>query len=833
MGQVYLARDTRLQRSIALKIMQPEAEGDASGQGASNGAARLLREAQSAAGLEHPNVVTIYEVGEIKGAGEEAGRPFIAMELVKGKALRAFVGDESVKMKERVRWLTDTARALAAAHRAGLIHRDIKPENVMIRDDGVVKVLDFGLAKRAASGTQSMSSSTEAQVLPSLTGKGIAIGTPYYMAPEQMRREPLDGRADQFAWGVVAYELLSGIPPWGREVDALELVSKLLSEDPTPLGEVRPDVPPHVAVAVTRAMSKRKGARFATMEELIAALEDEGGAFLPTMPRISVKEPEAPQSAIPPQVAAEKTGSVRPVSRTQRAKWFAVAGVVLAAVVTSVVLSKRAAPTAPPPSVSALAAARECAHNTECVAKLGGKPAVCSPSGKCTAIQSSACTPMFEPDDLKHDDTVWIGAMFALTGDRANPKVSDANAVELARRDFAQASVGIRRPDGTSPVHPLALVLCDDATDYGSVAAHLVNDVGTPAVIGLHSGIETVDLSTSIFVPRGVLVVPTITLTPLLASIPHATAQPRMVWRTTYNNAETAHATAALVERIEAQVRAQSSLRPADVIRVAVVHAKAAATTAYADALFDSVRINGKSALENGNAYREFPFEEKNQQGQFARLATDIAAFEPTIVLFASDGGLLPAIDAAWSAKRKPYYLTSTALDDEVMKFLGSNAERRHRVFGLTSVSTTTPNARFVSHYNESFSPPITRAWSPNSSYDGFYLVAYATYALGTKPVEGQALAHAIERLLPPGAPIDVGPTGILRAFGALARGEPIDLNGATGKLDFDRVTGEAPVDLAMLCADVDSHGLATVSIESGLVFDGARAAWSGEDRCP
>ncbi len=274
MGQVYLARDTRLQRSVALKILQPQVEGEAGAQSGSNGAARLLREAQAAAALEHPNVVTIYEVGKIQGEGDEAGRPFIAMELVKGKALRAFVGDESVPIQERVRWLVDAARALGAAHRAGLVHRDIKPENVMVREDGVVKVLDFGLAKRAASGSTSQSSSTEAQVLPSLTGKGIAIGTPYYMAPEQMRREPLDGRADQFAWGVVAYELLSGTPAWGRDVDALELVSKLLSYDPTPLADARPDVPAHVSAAVTRAMAKRKGARFETMDALVTALEE-------------------------------------------------------------------------------------------------------------------------------------------------------------------------------------------------------------------------------------------------------------------------------------------------------------------------------------------------------------------------------------------------------------------------------------------------------------------------------------------------------------------------------------------------------------------------------
>jgi serine/threonine protein kinase len=304
MGQVYLARDTRLQRSVALKIVHSADAGSASG---TDGAARLRREAQSAAALAHPNVETIYEVGQVRSAAEERGRPFIAMELVKGRSLRAFVGDPSVAIGTRVRWLTDVARALSAAHAAGLVHRDIKPENVMVREDGVVKVLDFGIARRAPAPSVSSTSSTEAQMLPSLTAKGVAIGTPYYMAPEQMRREPLDGRSDQFAWGVVAYELLSGTPPWGRLVDALELVSKILSEAPPSLAEVAPGVPPHVADVVARAMAKNKGARFPSMDAIIEALESLPGASGPM--DAAVRRTEALPAA-PPRSSRATTLSI-------------------------------------------------------------------------------------------------------------------------------------------------------------------------------------------------------------------------------------------------------------------------------------------------------------------------------------------------------------------------------------------------------------------------------------------------------------------------------------------------------------------------------------------
>src|SRR5207248_5052880 len=134
---------------------------------------------------DHPNVVSVFDVGEASDPPELRGTMFLAMELVHGKALRAFVGDPSIPLTERLRWLVDVARALAAAHRAGLVHRDIKPENVMVRNDGLVKVLDFGIAKRAHAPLDP-TTSTEGQVIPNLTTQGVVVGTPLYMAPEQL-----------------------------------------------------------------------------------------------------------------------------------------------------------------------------------------------------------------------------------------------------------------------------------------------------------------------------------------------------------------------------------------------------------------------------------------------------------------------------------------------------------------------------------------------------------------------------------------------------------------------------------------------------------------------
>jgi eukaryotic-like serine/threonine-protein kinase len=271
MGQVYEARDPRLQRSIALKVMHV-------GKADERNNARLLREARLAAALQHPNVVVIHDVGEIQQPAALAGTTYVAMELVEGRSLREYVGDVGLSVKDRLRILRDVASALGAAHSRGMVHRDVKPENVMIRDDGAVKVLDFGIAKRAAAPGDDGPPS--APMMPT-TAEGMTVGTPYYMAPEQMRGEELDGRADQFAWGVLAYELLAGELPWQTGIDSLQLVAQVLSRDPPLLSAKNPDVPTSVEAAVMRALAKSRELRFASMTDLLRAVDGDAAAWSP------------------------------------------------------------------------------------------------------------------------------------------------------------------------------------------------------------------------------------------------------------------------------------------------------------------------------------------------------------------------------------------------------------------------------------------------------------------------------------------------------------------------------------------------------------------------
>jgi serine/threonine-protein kinase len=254
MGAVYVARDPDLDRDVALKVVSPR------GAGAEATRRRLLREARSAAKLQHANVVAVYDVGEI---GEAA---YLAMELVRGSSLRPYVGDPSVPLARRVGWLVDVARALEAAHAQGIVHRDIKPENVMVRDDGAVKVVDFGIARTH--------SAPDADGPSRITDTGAVVGTPAYMAPEQLRAEEVDPRVDQFAWAVLAHELLAGELPWKSE--GLALVAEILTAEPRRLRLCASDEPgrelAHVEGTLQRAMAKSPADRFATMHDVVEAL---------------------------------------------------------------------------------------------------------------------------------------------------------------------------------------------------------------------------------------------------------------------------------------------------------------------------------------------------------------------------------------------------------------------------------------------------------------------------------------------------------------------------------------------------------------------------------
>jgi serine/threonine protein kinase len=291
MGLVYRAYDIRLHRRVALKVVRPEVAHEEDGNTLSEAAHRLMREGKAASAFSHPNAVSVLDVGEIDGT------PYIAMELVHGRALNEFIGDERVPLTQRVEWLVDVARGLGAAHRKGIVHRDVKPENVMVADDGTIKVLDFGVAKQVKKydipDDEKPTVAGPASQPSFVTRTGIVIGTPMYMAPEQVLDEPLDGRSDQFAWGAVAYELLSGgiHPATTNNPRNLPVQFAILQERPKPLREMAPDVPEHIEAAVMRALSRSPSERFESMEDAANALEALPGTDPQSAPTLAIVVP--------------------------------------------------------------------------------------------------------------------------------------------------------------------------------------------------------------------------------------------------------------------------------------------------------------------------------------------------------------------------------------------------------------------------------------------------------------------------------------------------------------------------------------------------------------
>ncbi len=260
MGEVYLAHDTRLDRKVALKILPAAVASDPGRMH------RFVQEAKTASGLNHPNIITIYEIDEADS------RHFIAMEFVEGATVRERMDTGTLKLSEAVKIATQTASALSAAHDAGIVHRDIKPDNLMIRRDGIVKVLDFGLAKLVERVPSEFVDSEAATSIPLKSEPGSVIGTAVYMSPEQARGVAVDSRTDIFSLGVVIYEMVARCLPF-KGVDTIEILASILSDkEPLPIARYAPEAPAELERIVEKTLAKERDERYQSAKELVIDL---------------------------------------------------------------------------------------------------------------------------------------------------------------------------------------------------------------------------------------------------------------------------------------------------------------------------------------------------------------------------------------------------------------------------------------------------------------------------------------------------------------------------------------------------------------------------------
>ncbi len=265
MGEVYLARDSRLDRPVAIKLLPASFHQDP------DRVRRFQQEARATSLLNHPNIVTIHEVAE------SAGLRFIVSEFVNGRTLRDMIRANSLKLDQALDMVIQTASALAAAHQAGIVHRDIKPENIMVRPDGYVKVLDFGLAKLTERLPQNLPGEQPADVSANRseisTQTGTVMGTVKYMSPEQARGQKVDHRTDLFSLGVVLYEMITGRAPFEGET-ASHIIVVILEREPPPISQYAPDAPPELQKIMDNALRKNRENRYQTVGEMLDDLKE-------------------------------------------------------------------------------------------------------------------------------------------------------------------------------------------------------------------------------------------------------------------------------------------------------------------------------------------------------------------------------------------------------------------------------------------------------------------------------------------------------------------------------------------------------------------------------
>ena len=292
MGEIYKAQDTRLKRFVAVKVLSIASSGEPERR------RRFIQEAQAASALNHPNIITIHDIVS------EGESEFMVMEFVSGKTLVDLIPKGGLRLPQALKYAMQMTDALAVAHAAGIVHRDLKPANVMVTESGLVKILDFGLAKLTDRGpvTTTAGDATQTIAEAPLTVEGSIIGTVSYMSPEQAQGKKVDTRSDIFSFGVVLYEMVTGSRAFAGD-NALSTFSAILRDEARPIAEIAPDVPPQIEQLIKRCLRKNPDDRWQSMQDVRSALaalrheSDSGQLYKPRVPAASDNRPGASKGA--------------------------------------------------------------------------------------------------------------------------------------------------------------------------------------------------------------------------------------------------------------------------------------------------------------------------------------------------------------------------------------------------------------------------------------------------------------------------------------------------------------------------------------------------------
>lgn len=482
--------------------------------------------------------------------------------------------------------------------------------------------------------------------------------------------------------------------------------------------------------------------------------------------------------------------------------------------------------------------ANGCISNAACIAENGGKPSLCrQDTHKCVPLESQWCRVLSEKTDLANDDTVWVGAMYPEHDKTMSYGREAMLTIDLARRDFAALTGGLPAVKPGGRPRPLGIVACDDTENYEQSAEHLINDVGVSAILGFGRSKEVLDLASRYFIPKNILALASNTAS-MLSSIPHEAEQPRMVFRvTTEAVMATRSKVAAIREIVEPELRGPGGvLGKTAPLKIAALRTENASGTSHSDAFVSALRQRPSPQGIASEEVRAFSFSESHSlelSTADEQRVRDLLEFAPHVVVDVGvqDSPYVP-IERGWPTKSayRARYVIGGAMEREVLvKFIASHKSANARLMASNPSSDLPATRPFRIRYNGAVLANARNDSVNAAPYDAFYIFAYAAMSLGQTPLTGTNLARAVKRLLPPGTPIDVGPSGILPAFKELSAGRNIDLGGAQTSLDFSLETGDPTVDFELNCVDVKT----LQRVFAGVYYRAKTGHLEGTWKCP